>query len=255
MSPSTPPGGSVTLFQNVRIFDGTGAALSPPSNVLVRGNTIAQISTAAIADRAHHRHRRRRARADAGADRRALARDAGAPDARALAGERSRLHQSAGRREATATLMRGFTTVRDLGGPAFGLKRAIDEGLVVGPRIYPSGAMITITGGHGDFRPLSDIPRTIGGMLSAHGADRRQHGRRQSGRGPRARARATHAGRVADQADGGRRRGVAAQPARRLHLHRARAARRRRGRRQLGHLRHRRTPTRRSRSSARSPPA
>ena len=35
--------------------------------------------------------------------------------------------------EATATLMRGFTTVRDMGGPAFGLKRAIDEGLVAGP--------------------------------------------------------------------------------------------------------------------------
>ena len=33
--------------------------------------------------------------------------------------------------------MRGFTTVRDLGGPVFGLKRAIDEGVMVGPRIYP----------------------------------------------------------------------------------------------------------------------
>ena len=54
--------------------------------------------------------------------------------------------------EATATLMRGFTTVRDLGGPAFGLKRAIDEGLLPGPRIYPSGAVITVTSGHGDFR-------------------------------------------------------------------------------------------------------
>jgi len=68
--------------------------------------------------------------------------------------------------EATSTLMRGFTTVRDMGGPAFALKRAIDEGLVAGPRIYPSGAIITITSGHGDFRQLSDLPRTIGGMLS-----------------------------------------------------------------------------------------
>lgn len=62
--------------------------------------------------------------------------------------------------------MRGFTTVRDLGGPVFGLKRAIDQGLVVGPRVYPSGAILTITGGHGDFRQFSDLPRTIGGMLS-----------------------------------------------------------------------------------------
>src|SRR5262249_62043818 len=53
--------------------------------------------------------------------------------------------------EATATLMRGFTSVRDMGGPAFGLKRAIDEGTVVGPRIFPSGAIISVTGGHGDF--------------------------------------------------------------------------------------------------------
>ena len=68
--------------------------------------------------------------------------------------------------EATDTLMRGFTTVRDLGGPAFGLKRAIDEGIVNGPRIYPSGAVITVTSGHGDFRQLTDLPRTIGGMLT-----------------------------------------------------------------------------------------
>ena len=65
--------------------------------------------------------------------------------------------------EAERTLMRGFTTVRDLGGPAFGLKRAIDDGLAMGPRIYPSGAMITSSGGHGDLRPLSDLPREAGG--------------------------------------------------------------------------------------------
>jgi imidazolonepropionase-like amidohydrolase len=62
--------------------------------------------------------------------------------------------------------MRGFTTVRDVGGPAFALKRAIDEGIVRGPRIYPSGAVITVTSGHGDFRQFSDLPRTIGGMLT-----------------------------------------------------------------------------------------
>ena len=68
--------------------------------------------------------------------------------------------------EARSTLMRGFTTIRDMGGPSFGLKRAIDEELLPGPRIYPSGAMITVTSGHGDFRQLSELPRTIGGVLS-----------------------------------------------------------------------------------------
>jgi imidazolonepropionase-like amidohydrolase len=68
--------------------------------------------------------------------------------------------------EAERTLMRGFTTVRDLGGPSFALKQAIDDGLARGPRIYPCGAMITTTGGHGDLRPLSDLPRSPGGPLS-----------------------------------------------------------------------------------------
>jgi imidazolonepropionase-like amidohydrolase len=68
--------------------------------------------------------------------------------------------------EAERTLMRGFTTVRDLGGPCFALQQAIDEGLATGPRVYPSGAMITTTGGHGDMRPLSDLPRSPGGALS-----------------------------------------------------------------------------------------
>jgi imidazolonepropionase-like amidohydrolase len=68
--------------------------------------------------------------------------------------------------ESERTLMRGFTTVRDLGGPVFAFKQAVDEGLVVGPRIYPCGAMITGTGGHGDLRQLSDVPRLPGGELS-----------------------------------------------------------------------------------------
>jgi imidazolonepropionase-like amidohydrolase len=68
--------------------------------------------------------------------------------------------------QAERTLMRGFTTVRDLGGPSFPLKKAIDAGQFVGPRIYPSGAMITTTGGHGDLRPVSDLPRSPGGPTS-----------------------------------------------------------------------------------------
>jgi imidazolonepropionase-like amidohydrolase len=72
--------------------------------------------------------------------------------------------------EARNTLMRGFTTIRDAGGPVFALKQAIDDGLLAGPRIYPSGAMITTTGGHGDFRSLSDLPRS-GGAISAQERD------------------------------------------------------------------------------------
>src|SRR5215470_7649618 len=157
--------GPVTLFSNVRIFDGKSDKLSAPSNVLVRGNVIEKISDEPIpTDR----------RADT------VLIDGGGrtlmpglidmhwhamlvrptPDS-ALTDDVGYTNLVAGA-EATDTLMRGFTTIRDLGGPVFGLKRAIDEGIVPGPRIFPCGAMITTTGGHGDFRELYMLPRKSG---------------------------------------------------------------------------------------------
>lgn len=53
-------------------------------------------------------------------------------------------------------LLDGFTSVRDMGGPAFGLRRNIDSGMIVGPRLFPSGAFISQTSGHGDFRDRAD---------------------------------------------------------------------------------------------------
>ncbi|MET4686113.1 metal-dependent hydrolase family protein [Sinorhizobium fredii] len=69
---------------------------------------------------------------------------------------------SASTAEAERTLMRGFTTVRDLGSPVFSFKQAIDSGVIPGPRIFPSGAMITTSGGHGDLRMPSEIPPDSG---------------------------------------------------------------------------------------------
>jgi imidazolonepropionase-like amidohydrolase len=63
-------------------------------------------------------------------------------------------------------LLRGFTTVRDLGGSSFSLKRAIDEGYVKGPRIFPSGATISQTSGHGDFGAPTDVPKDMNRPLS-----------------------------------------------------------------------------------------
>lgn len=57
---------------------------------------------------------------------------------------------------AKSWLLDGFTTVRDVGGPTMGLKRSIDAGVVPGPRIYPSGAIISQTSGHGDIRERTD---------------------------------------------------------------------------------------------------
>lgn len=84
-----------------------------------------------------------------------------------LTSDPSYTHLAAGR-EAGATLLRGFTTIRDAGGPVFGLKRAIDTGLLPGPRIYPSGAMISQTSGHGDFRMIYDHFHGGCGCEAAH---------------------------------------------------------------------------------------
>jgi imidazolonepropionase-like amidohydrolase len=162
----TPGAADDVLFENVRIFDGSSASLSAPSNVLVKGNVIETISEAAIeAEGATRVAGGGRTLMPGLIDMHWHAMLVRPNPAMAFASDPGYLNLLAGA-EATATLMRGFTTIRDMGGPSFGLKRAIDEGLLPGPRIYPSGAVITITSGHGDFRQISDLPRTIGGMLS-----------------------------------------------------------------------------------------
>src|SRR5215471_18136519 len=158
------PAPTATVFQDVRIFSGKGGQLSGPSHVLVRGNRIERISSTPIATNSD-----------------TIAIDGGGrtlmpglidahwhamlvrpTPAQALSADPGYTNLLAGA-EATDTLLRGFTTVRDVGGASFGLKRAIDEGIVAGPRIFPSGAVITITSGHGDFRQPYELPRVLGG--------------------------------------------------------------------------------------------
>ena len=167
-APGRADSGRATLFTDVRIFDGTSPTLSPPSNVLVRGNLIERISAEPIAVEAG------RSRVIAGGGRVLMpglidahwhAFMAATPQPVLMTADPSYLTLLAAQ-QAEATLMRGFTTVRDLGGPVFGLKRAIDEGVIAGPRIYPSGAMISQTSGHGDFRFGFELPRQPGGPLS-----------------------------------------------------------------------------------------
>lgn len=63
-------------------------------------------------------------------------------------------------------LMRGFTSVRDVGGPSFLLKIGIDKGQINGPRIWPSGATISQTAGHGDLRAPDEKSRRFFGKPS-----------------------------------------------------------------------------------------
>lgn len=53
-------------------------------------------------------------------------------------------------------LLRGFTTVRDAAGADFGLKRAVEEGLLAGPRLYICGRALSQTGGHADSRAAGE---------------------------------------------------------------------------------------------------
>ena len=71
--------------------------------------------------------------------------------------------------EAENTLMRGFTTIRDTGGQVLGTKMAIDQEHFPGPRIYSSGAAISMTAGHGDFRTPQTDPRMMGGPSNTDG--------------------------------------------------------------------------------------
>jgi imidazolonepropionase-like amidohydrolase len=163
------PSSTAIVFENVRVFDGMSDRLSGPSHVLVVGNAIKTISSSPIADPQGATVQR------IPGDGRTLM--PGLIDnhwhtmmvrptpAEMLVGDVGHLNLVAGA-EATATLMRGFTAVRDLGGPSFGLKKAIDEGIVAGPRIFPSGAIISVTSGHGDFRQPHELPRTVGTPLS-----------------------------------------------------------------------------------------
>jgi len=159
-----------TRIENVRIFDSRAATITEPRDVEIAEGTIRSIGSPGAAPPQDtdpgtvidgtgrtlipglidaHWHAAFTEIAPGGA----MGGDAGYLYASAVV--------SAGR-----TLERGFTTVRDLGGPTHGLKRAIDEGIVPGPRIYPSGAFISQSGGHGDFRMPHEVPRGAAGHLS-----------------------------------------------------------------------------------------
>lgn len=149
----------------MRVFDGTAEQLTEPMQVLVVGNRIAQLSPEPIAPPAELELTRIQ-----GAGRTLMP---GLIDAHthvmyATLSQQAILTSDLGFLNVAATkaaadmLLRGFTSIRDLGGPVFGLKRGIDLGLVPGPRIWPAGAFISQSGGHGDFRLPTELPAAPG---------------------------------------------------------------------------------------------
>lgn len=143
---------NITLIKNVNVWDGTSSQLNKGVSVLIEKNLIVTVAKDIDAPK--------------GAtiiDGKGKTLIPGLSDAHvhlALTMGMSKIRNEAdwmytairAAKSAENFLMLGFTTVRDLGGPAFGIKKAVDEGLIPGPRIYPSGAFISQTSGHGDSR-------------------------------------------------------------------------------------------------------
>ena len=143
------------LFTNVNVFDGVNEELIENANVFVVGNRIAEFSTEPLAAA--------NARIIDGGGRTLMP---GLIDSHVHLMINDAPHVSIYEKPwayvgaqavagAEAMLLRGFTTVRDVGGPVVGLKTAIDQGLVKGPRVLPSGAFISQTSGHGDLATSS----------------------------------------------------------------------------------------------------
>lgn len=150
-----------TLFRQLRLFDGTSQGLKSGAQVLVEGDRITAVDTAnnppppdaQVLDCGD------RVLMPGMIDAHWHTLYAAVPAAALVGGDPGFIF-AASTAEAERTLLRGFTSVRDVGGPVFAFKQAIDAGIIPGPRIYPSGAMITTSGGHGDLRMLTEVPRS-----------------------------------------------------------------------------------------------
>jgi imidazolonepropionase-like amidohydrolase len=164
-----------TLFENATLLDVEAGVLRPGTFVLVDGERIVEVSdrpvTAASAERIDCRGRTLMpGLIDAHVHATITVMDIGAMVRRPVT-----LVAHEARVILESMLRRGFTTVRDVGGADHGLARAIDAGLIRGPRLFYSGRVLSQTGGHGDFRPLDDSPKlcacTIHTSGFAHVAD------------------------------------------------------------------------------------
>lgn len=155
-------------FRDVRVFDGSGGPLSEPTDVTVAGNVIRSIAKASPTgpgDGITEISGGGRVLMPGLIDAHAHIAFATIPLPQILLAS-AEFVAIRGAVAAGEMLMRGFTSARDCGGPVFGIKQAIDQGLVPGPRIWPSGAMISQTSGHADFRFPYETPRGTCGWLS-----------------------------------------------------------------------------------------
>jgi len=143
------------LLRNASIVDGTAAQPQPGVNILIEGDVFREVGEAATAAAADvvdlggkivmpglidcHVH--------VVATLVNLAQNSLLPDS-LVAARASGIMRG--------MLLRGFTSVRDVGGADVGLKLALQEGALVGPRLFISGKALSQTGGHADLRGRFD---------------------------------------------------------------------------------------------------
>jgi imidazolonepropionase-like amidohydrolase len=150
------------LFTNVRIFDGASERLIDGKDVLVEGRLIREIGPALSVPEATVIDGGGRTLMPGLIDCHSHLNINGAHGLASTEAEQTWQDiATVAVAKGHVFLEEGFTTVRDMGGMAAGLQRQIDAGLVVGPRIYPSGAFIGPPGGHGDFRAYT-MPQVPG---------------------------------------------------------------------------------------------
>ena len=157
------------IIRNARLFDGTSEHIQDGVDVLIEGARVLAVSASPLARNAFDGAR------EIDADGKFLM--PGLTDAHVhLMGNANSmvdlLQAATGElygntiAEAKRMLLRGFTTVRDMGGDTSPIKSLIDRGVLEGPRIFPSQAMISQTSGHADFSFVYEKPSEFGGRAA-----------------------------------------------------------------------------------------
>ena len=142
------------LFTNVNVFDGFGPELQTGMNVLVEDNYIKEVSAEAIsAPGATEIDVAGRTMTPGLID---MHQHVMLNPPEGTASYQTRWDDAAGGAMAihhmnVNMLQKGITTIRDIAGDPLDIAKAIDMGLLPGPRVYSSGGAISQTGGHGDW--------------------------------------------------------------------------------------------------------
>lgn len=157
-----------TLIKNVKVWDGTSSKLSKTQDVLIEGELIKAVGTGlAVASDVEVIDGQGKTMIPGLIDMHShLCIQEGM-----LVGRDGYDQMAMGARTAVSMgqyLDQGFTTARDAGCNILGVAKAVNNGFVPGPRIFPSGGFLSMTGGHADTGSFNDQPGAVDD-LERHG--------------------------------------------------------------------------------------